>query len=972
MTEHPADRLRGLAQLAPVLANVETYLESAADPAAVAVGLQRLVEAKTDPGANINGWMRLIDHTPAAVETLLNRPHLVSELPHDRGRYERAGFERELDEALRSLPDLKTRLDHLRTIRVEETLRIAWLDVVEGADLTVVTRRISDLAETLTERVLREVQRELSAKYGRPWHRGEPVGLAVIAMGKLGGAELNYSSDIDLIFVYGKDGETDGGTNAQPITNREFFHRLCERMSREFNAVSAHGKLYRCDLRLRPEGSLGSLARTLAASVAYYRKSGETWERQAFLKARPIAGDRTIGDEFVARVREWAYGRGLSFEEISALKHVKRRIEKATRSRGQERGEVKTGYGGIRDVEYVVQFLQLMHGSRRSEVRHHNSLIALRLLEQFGAIRAEERNALDDAYRFLRTVEHRLQLVQGAQTHRIPNDAAESRALARRMGFAEAAEFHVAYNQKAEQVRTILDRIFRKSFLDRDAEQVSETDLMLDPQSNSVALGEVLARHGIKDIAAGFWHLYELSQEPSRWLQGSARTPSLLADLFPRLIDELKRTPDPDAALKRLERITAKVGARGTLYQALLADERLLHLLVTLAGNSRFLTNILARSPGVLDQLVDAWATDPGRGLSSFEDIPTATVPEAATPARILADYRNLELLRIGLRDLTGARDLRGVGADLTRLAEILLQLALARARREAGSSGADLCVCALGKLGGREMLYGSDVDLVFFCRSEADRTGASAVARRLRSLIGTPGPHGKLYDVDLRLRPGGLAGPLITTPSGFRDYFARGLGQCWERMAWTRARAVAGPPSLCEKIEACIAEATYQPGFGADDARSMLEMREKLAVHAEPGSLKRARSGGVVDLEFVAQLHALRHGHENAEFREGNVHTLLRRLQAADRIPAQHAADMEAAYTFLVSLESRIRIVADLREDRLPDQKDELRQLASRLGYVDTGAQPAEETLREEYAYHRDVAARSFLRAISEIADPS
>ena len=157
--------------------------------------------------------------------------------------------------------------------------------------------------------MLREVQRELSAKYGRPWHRGEPVGLAVIAMGKLGGAELNYSSDIDLIFVYGKDGETDGGTNAQPITNREFFHRLCERMSREFNAVSAHGKLYRCDLRLRPEGSLGSLVRTLAASVAYYRQSGETWERQAFLKARPIAGDRTIGDEFVARVREWAYGR---------------------------------------------------------------------------------------------------------------------------------------------------------------------------------------------------------------------------------------------------------------------------------------------------------------------------------------------------------------------------------------------------------------------------------------------------------------------------------------------------------------------------------------------------------------------------------------------------------------------------------------------------------------------------------------
>jgi len=315
----------------------------AADPDTAAIALERLREAGADPSAHLEQWVRLLDTAPGSVEQLVKRPALVDEIPRTRGAYERDRFERHLDEQLATEPDLESKLALLRSVRVEETLRIAWQDVVEGADLTVVTRRISDLAEILLERVVRDVRAELADKYGRPWHQGEPVDVAVIAMGKLGGAELNYSSDIDLIFLYGKDGETDGGPDGHTITNREFFHRLTERVTREVNVVTAEGRMYRVDLRLRPEGAVGSLARSLASTLAYYRRLGETWERQAHLKARAIAGDRQLGREFVRAIREWSYGRGLSFDEIAALKRIKQRIEDVTAGRGDERHEVKLG-----------------------------------------------------------------------------------------------------------------------------------------------------------------------------------------------------------------------------------------------------------------------------------------------------------------------------------------------------------------------------------------------------------------------------------------------------------------------------------------------------------------------------------------------------------------------------------------------------------------------------------------------------
>jgi glutamate-ammonia-ligase adenylyltransferase len=925
-----------------------------ADPETVRVALERIREAGADPDPHIEGWTRLLDAAPTSVEYLAQRPALVDEIPRSKGEYERDRFERQLDETLAGLPDLESRVAHMRRVRVEETLRIAWQDVVEGADLTVVTRRISELVEILVERVVRGVREELAAKYGRPWHEGEPVDAAVIGMGKLGGSELNYFSDIDLIFLYGKDGETDGGSRGNCITNREFFHRLTERVTREVDAVTPDGRMYRVDLRLRPEGQTGSLVRTLASTLAYYRRLGETWERQAHLKGRAIAGDRKLGDEFVRAIRDWVYGRGLNFEEIAALKRIKQRMEDVTAHRGEERHEVKLGHGGIRDVEYVIQFMQLMHGARLPDVRDPNTLSALRKLEAHGLILPEERDVLDDAYRFLRLVEHRLQLVQGAQVHRIPSDEEGLHRLACRCGYVDAENFMADYRTKADKVRAIFNSLFRGIFAERDEEQVRETELILHLEHREPELEVVLARHGLTDPVAGAELVPELARESSVYFAGSPRTREFLADLFPRLLDAIARTPDPDAALRRLERITAQVGARATLYQAMGNDERLLYALADLAGHSLFLTNILANRPGALDAFVDSLAAG---GLDSFEDIPTATVPTAPDPARILSDYRNLELLRIGLRDVRAERSVRTIAAELTRLAEVIVRLAYERARREARGKG-DLVVLALGSFGAREMLYGSDLDLVYVAR---DREAAAAVARRLGALLASPTDYGRLYEVDTRLRPGGKTGPLVTTPQEFANYFRSGVGETWERMAYTRARPVAGPPGMCEEIDAVIQQTIYAPGFSANDAAAAARMRERLAEAGGGESIKRGHSGGIVDIEFIVQMLALRHGGDHPSLRHGNVMKFLANVQEEGLIRRQEAADLEVAYRFLLALESRIRIVTDLSEDRLPDEPRALAALARRLGYADTELMPASDALREEYGYHRDVAAREF-----------
>ena len=946
-------------------AAVEEFLSRSADPEGVVVGLLRLHEAGADPESHLGGWMRLIDVSPVAVETLAMRPALAAEIPSEHGKYRRHLFEGLLDEQLSQLPSLEERLEYLREVRVDETLRIAWQDLVEGADLTVITRRISDLAEIMMERVLREVDCELAGRFGRPWHESEPVSASVIAMGKLGGAELNYSSDIDLIFLYSKDGTTDGGASGKSISNREYFHRLTEWVAREANAITPKGRLYRVDLRLRPEGASGSLARSLAATIAYYRRMGETWERQAMLKARVIAGDRRLGQEFVDSTREWVFGRGLDFAAITSLKHIKQRIERRTRSEGAERTEIKLGYGGIRDVEYVIQFLQLLHGARHPDLRHHNSLTALRLLEGSGAILPEERDLLDDAYRFLRLVEHRLQLVQHAQVHRIPDDEAGLRVLARRCGYPDAESFQAEYLRLSEGVRSIFDRLFRRLFEERDELQIHETNLLLGDIPHPEALSAVLKNHGIRNIESGIASVQRLCSETSGWLSGSPRTRKFFADLFPRLLDAVSGTADPDAALRRLEAITERVGARATLYEAMGSDRRLLGLLVDLAGSSAFLSNILVRSPGTLDQLVDAVATEPDRGLASFEDIPTATVPTAPDPAGILNDYKQLEMLRIGLRDVRGEQGVAATGEDLTRLAEVVLRLAYERARREVRTAGDDLVTVALGRLGAGEMLFGSDLDVVFLTRESGDRTGATNLARRLHALLGATTDHGRLYEVDLRLRPGGSAGPLVATPAGFRHYFARGIGQTWERMSYTRARIVAGPPALGEEILKTIHQVIYAPGFSATDARFMAEMRGKMAAASAPDSVKRSGAGGVVDIEFVAQMHALDRGRDDPRYRIGNVTGILGLLRDDRVLHPQRAADLIAAHHFLLALEAKIRIVTDLSADRLPDDPQALRALARRRGYVDTSAMSAEDALREEYEYHREVAARAFGDAV-------
>ncbi|MCX7424539.1 MAG: bifunctional [glutamate--ammonia ligase]-adenylyl-L-tyrosine phosphorylase/[glutamate--ammonia-ligase] adenylyltransferase, partial [Planctomycetia bacterium] len=375
-------------------------------------------------------------------------------------------------------------LGALRRFKYRETLRIAYGDISREHGLRIVTRQISYVADAVLEAALRAAGRKIGQQHGTPWRRdGQPAHMVILAMGKLGGVELNYSSDIDLIFLYDDDGQTDG---RRRITNAEFFSHLARECVRLLTLQTDLGAAYRVDLRLRPDGERGPMVASVPAALRYYDLRGRTWERQAYIKARPAAGDLALGHDFLDRMRPWIYRRYLSRADISGIKTIKRRIERRSDRQGVDAHDVKTGHGGIRDVEFVIQFLQLLNGANLPELQTGNTLEAIVQLESAGCLSNLERTLLEENYSFLRKIEHRLQIMFDLQTHLLPKTPGEVRKLALRMGYAERpgrtalAAFEADYRDKTALNRRILDHLLHDAFPD-DEKTEAEVDLVLDP-----------------------------------------------------------------------------------------------------------------------------------------------------------------------------------------------------------------------------------------------------------------------------------------------------------------------------------------------------------------------------------------------------------------------------------------------------------------------------------------------------------
>jgi glutamate-ammonia-ligase adenylyltransferase len=900
-----------------------------------------------------------------------------------------------------------TVLRAFRRFRQRQMLRIGTNDIIRDRPLEEVTRDISRVADMALEVALHTALRSIANRFGEPFtHGDQPARCVILAFGKHGGKELNYSSDIDLMFLFDEDGTT-RGKRVSSIRNDEFFARVVGEVVRLLSQHTEQGQAYRVDLRLRPEGKRGPLARSLASSLAYYDTLGRTWERQALIKVRPCAGDIRLGEQFLKAIEPFVYRKYLSFGEINGIKALKRRIEQKAHRDGTSNIEVKTGFGGIRDVEFAIQFLQLLNGGDLPDVRQRNTLKAMQALAEEGCLTDQEFMILGDTYRFLRRVEHRLQLMCDLQTHRLPDSPEELQKLAQRMGYSDPepadgtapAEangttplsgleaFLRDYREKTDLNRKILDHLLHGTFEGEAGEP--ESDLILDPNPEPETIQAVLGKYPFRDVQGAYHCLTQLAAESVPFLS-TRRCRHFLASIAPRLLRAIAETPDPDMALVNLEKVTASLGGKATLWELFSFSQPSLKLYVELCASSQFLSEILITNPGMVDELLDSLVLNQPRQLADLRQELADLCRNADDPDLILHSFQDKELLRIGVRDILGKDDIQATTAALSDVAEtILAQIvelqrpALTRRYGEphlaegprAGQVTRHVLL-GLGKLGGREMSYQSDLDLILVYEGDGPTAAPPGATRfdkfertenfhyfteftqRVIKAASLLGPMGRLYHVDMRLRPTGKSGSLVIPLSEFRRYYESGGAQLWERQALTRARVVHGDAEFgCEvmdAVELAIHGVTWQPEL----ADEIVSMRERVEASGSDRDLKRG-FGGISDVEFLVQLFRIRYGKTMPQLRTTNTWEALDALGKAGLLTGEEQMTLRTCYDFLREVEACLRIVHNRSLDELPDRPEDVERLARRMG-------SSGSAFRTELERHLEQTRDLFLRLVA------
>jgi glutamate-ammonia-ligase adenylyltransferase len=960
--------------IAAMSRKLEVILPAVSDPDRVLASLGRFIASVRSPLSTATLFERdpdslgvllsLFSASPFLADAVITDPEAWEDVRLGRGRPEsRDSLAAMLTAEMGGSDDPEVVLAALRRFRRRQTLRIAYGDIVAGNRLETVVSQLSHVADRIVAAAIRTALASVERQRGVPrGPDGARATLAVFALGKLGGSELNYSSDIDLVFVYSAEGRVDG---PKPCTTQEFFDRVVKETVRLLSATSPHGPGYRVDLRLRPHGAAGTASIARDAMLQYYDQVGRTWERQAWVKARCIGGDESLGAGVLAELEPWVYRRWLTRADISGIKALKRRMERRAIEEGTDEADVKSGHGGIRDVEFTIQFLQLLSGGDNPSVRTPNTLEAIRRLSAAGSLTDQEREILERNYTFLRTVEHRLQVLYDRQTHLVPSDPVEVGRLAVRCGELTGPEgrkrFRDALAAAADLNRRILDHLLHDAFPD-DAPPEPEVDLVLDPAPSDETIRELLGRHGFRDPIAAYRSVVALAEERARFLS-TRRCRHFFAAVAPRLLATIARTPDPDATLATLRDVADSLGGKGVLWELFSFSPQTLELTVKLCASSPFLARLLVTNPGMIDELLDSLLI---QRLPTWDELEVtlADLCEGAVQVQaILHAFRVSQQLRVGVRDILARQDAETTTAALTAIAETLVRRVVAieeeRLTEKLGEpivadgqragERARPVVLAMGKFGGREMNYASDIDVVFLYDHDGEsrqrrRTAAGTsnahffgeLAGKTMRVFNEFSPQGRLYEMDSRLRPSGRSGPPAISLAELARYFASdGPAQIWERQALVKARVVVGTPDARAEARRIIDAASYERRWTVDDVTAIRRMRYRMEEGAKASNLKRG-PGGVVDIEFIVQMLCLVHGGKDPSLRTPGTLAGLVALHAAGHIADEPRAFLERAYRTLRAIEGRLRLLDTAGRHDFPSDSDEQRKLAHLLGYDD------------------------------------
>ncbi len=804
-------------------------------------------------------------------------------------------------------------LHALCRVKRREMLRITLRDLQNLGSLEEIVGELSVLADFCLQRALDRILKEQEVKHGKPQSE-----FAVFGMGKLGGNELNYSSDIDLIFAYSDEGKVGA------ITHHDYYTRVAQALVQGFRINCSEGSLFRIDLRLRPEGNAGPIVRSLEGYENYYAAFGEVWERMALQKARLVAGAAELGYEFIQHLQPFCFPKHLTPSALEEIYRIKGRIEAEILKEGGLERHVKLGRGGIREIEFAVQALQLLHGAKNAFSQERGTMRSLQALTRLDLLPKADAVTLSEAYIFLRRLEHRLQMREDRQTHVVPEDVETQTHLAKGLGFASHGEFETEWKKHVQRVRSFFDSIVGDSATGGAGVSIQ------DWTHRSVARDAVLRKAGFVHLEKAVEILRTLAEGPS-YAHVSQRTRALFDQLCPHL---LRLTPDlvrPDEVLQQLERFIEAYGPRAALYELLLSNPNVLKLLLRLFDRSPFLTDHIIRHPGMLESIAYEGLLQESHDRPRMEaDLASETMEPMAARLRI---FHRAELLRIGLRDIldlvSGPPE---VWSEMSQLADICLDAAVREVFGKGvykGTTSESFGVIAMGKYGGRELSYGSDLDVLFV-------GGSIAKAAQLVALMSKEQDEGMVFKVDARLRPDGEDGPLTLPLDAYRNYYAK-RAQFWEKQALTRVRVAAGNPKLGAEFLKMVDEIIYAKPVSTKDLGELKVMRKR--IEKERGDTTdearnfKTGAGGLVDVEFLAQAQQLKFGHKHVELRRASTLEVVRTMPEIAGWKAVETRQLEEDYLWLRKLETVLRLFQNSSVSEMPASREEWEDVAKHLG---------------------------------------
>lgn len=909
------------------LLNLERWFSRLATPATVVAVLQEDPRLLADLLALFGGSQYLAD-------ILARDSWLYSLLVEGDEARDPAYFAAEVEAALRAVRRPDARRDALRRVKRREFLRIGWRDLARRAPFPEVVAEISDLADALIRGGLQLAREELQAQF--PTAARHTL-FTVIAMGKLGARELNYSSDVDLVFVL-------DAPNPNDEVTRRYATRLAETLIQVLSRDTAEGRCFRVDMRLRPEGRAGVLVRSFAAFREYYDRWAETWERQALIKARPVAGDEDLGRRFMALIGPVVYRASQGAAVIEDVREMRGAVEAKLEAAGAMRRHVKEGRGTIRDVEFTLQLMQLLFGAGCPAIQVPDTWTLLERMESQSLLTPAEVTAFRAGYRFFREVEHRLQLLNDLPVRLIPTDPSELRRLARTMGFAESAEFTAAVEGHAEAVRSHAEALLDRLGVEAHAVGRLRATLALAHTTEGVAaLREETA--DFPDPEAATAALVKLAVGPPGFPHVSS-TRRLFAELAEPLLAACRRAADPGLALEGLEQYAERKLLYRPLFQSLIEQPETLTALTRCAGDAPRAWRAVLRYPELADLAADPEALGRRKTPEQFAGELDERLEAALSHERRLAAlrrYKTREAVRLAARHVLAPGPEDDETGEWSDLADVLLRAALrvAVARlREGGlwshDDAGSFAIFALGRHGGRDLHFSSDLDLLYVCDPGAEgRAEYERLARAFGEVVQQVTEEGSLFELDLRLRPEGRQGAAVASLEGARRYYGEGgRGETWELQMLTRLRPVAGNPDTARRFAEIVGPRVYRTPMPAEWREEIRAMKRRIETERVDAALRdrhlKLGPGGFSDIEFAVQLLQLERGGAEPALRTPGTLPAIEALtgHGLERVEARA---LRQALAFLTRARQSLHLLRlDGSPDVLPDPEAEPRLAAT------------------------------------------